>query len=300
MSTHRFAVLGATGMLGSAVYLHLRGAPGVAVCGTCRRPHNVPYADELISYDPLKGDAVGGFVGRGDTVVNCIGLIKPYVENDLAVTIYVNSVYPHRLAAECRRVGARLIHITTDCVFSGRSGSYDEDAVHDAVDLYGRSKSLGEPRDCLVLRTSIIGREPHSGVSLVEWFLKQHGPEVNGFTNHWWNGVTTGEYARIVERVVTQELYVEGTRHVFSETLTKYEMLLKFREVFRRDTAVHAAEAPERSDRTLATKYPEFLRRLRIARFDEMVRDLLTPGGEVGAGRGAQSGKISPAVPAAE
>lgn len=277
MSRQRFVVLGATGMLGSAVYLYLRDSTQCEIVGTHRGLHNVTYRSELIFYDPVPDASVKGFVGRGDVVVNCIGVIKPYVERDKGVTIYINSLYPHRLARECRQIGASLIHITTDCVFSGNVGSYDEDAPHDALDLYGKSKSLGEPPECMVLRTSIIGREQHSRVSLVEWFLKQRGGEVRGFVNHSWNGITTREYARAVEQIVDNRLYVEGVRHIFSDTLTKYEMLTTFGRLFNYDTVIHPIDAPERCDRTLTTKYADLLPKLTLRSFEDMARDLLIP-----------------------
>ncbi len=278
MSTRRVIVLGATGMLGYAVYLYLRDSGKFEVRGTHRGLHRFSYEDELLRYDPLHDERVGQFVGRYDYVVNCIGIIKPYVEADRSITIYINSLFPHRLAAECGKIGARLIHITTDCVFSGATGSYDEDALHDAADLYGKSKSLGEPKACMVLRTSVIGREQHSRVSLVEWFLMQAGKGVNGFVNHWWNGVTTREYARIVEQIMEHGLFVEGIRHVFSNTLTKYEMLVEFSKAFHyEDTVIHPVHAPDRIDRTLKTKHADLLPRLHLRSFTEMIGDLLTP-----------------------
>ncbi len=115
----------------------------------------------------------------------------------------------------------------------------------------------------------------------MEWFLKQKGKEVNGFVNHWWNGVTTREYARIVEQIVDQGLYFESIRHVFSDALTKYEMLVQFRNLFQyHDTIIHPVDAPEKIDRTLATKYADLLTKLQIRSFGEMVNDLLVgPGG---------------------
>lgn len=287
MNARRVVVLGATGMLGSAVYLHVRDATRYAVAGTHRGRHDVPYRHELLSYDPLEEPSIGGFVGRGDVVVNCIGIIKPYVEQDRELTVFINALYPHRLARECRRIGADLIHISTDCVFSGDRGSYDENAPHDARDLYGKSKSLGEPADCLVLRTSIIGREPHSGVSLVEWFLKQRG-EINGFTNHRWNGLTTRECARVLDQIIERRLYVDGVRHLFSDTVTKYEMLMSFRRVFHSDVVVRPVNAPERCDRTLATAHQDLLPRLTLRPYAEMVHDLLaSPVARRSAARGA-------------
>lgn len=301
MRKPRIVVLGATGMLGSAVYLYFRDSPKFEVIGTHRGIHRVPYAEQLVYYNPLSSWAVDRLIRSGDYVVNCIGIIRPYVERDKFDTIFINSLYPHLVASQCQKIGARLVHITTDCVFSGVRGLYTEDDPHDALDIYGKSKSLGEPDGAMVLRTSIIGREQHSYVSLVEWFLKQDGQEVNGFVNHWWNGITTQEYARIIERIVTKDLYVDGIRHIFANQLTKYDMLVEFRRILDSQIAIRPVEAPAKCDRTLATKYDDLLPALEIRSFREMLNDLVSfsQGSFTGVSRSSRTGPY-PTRPAGE
>jgi dTDP-4-dehydrorhamnose reductase len=161
-------------------------------------------------------------------VVNCIGIIKQLkAARDPIASLSINSLFPHRLANLCRSAGARLVHISTDCVFSGRKGMYTESDVSDAQDLYGRSKFLGEVSSpgCLTLRTSIIGRELSGQNGLVEWFLSNRGGKVRGFTKAIYTGLTTTALARIIADVL--EIYVDlsGLHHVSSAPISKFELL---------------------------------------------------------------------------
>ncbi len=164
---------------------------------------------------------------RPDTVVNCIGVIKqdPAVD-DTVNTISVNSLFPHLLARECARQDARLIQISTDCVFSGRRGNYTETDLPDPTDLYGRSKLLGEVTvpPHLTLRTSIVGHEPGTTRSLVDWFLSQSGV-VKGFAKAIYSGLTTVELARVLATVVFPRSELAGLLQVASPPISKYDLL---------------------------------------------------------------------------
>lgn len=260
-------------MLGSAVYDWLRNSPVQAV-GTTRGAVRVWYERDLVLYNPQADPSIFRIVSAGDYVVNCIGLIRQkahrYAASDM---VYLNSVFPHVLANQCASIGARLIHASTDSVFSGDDGTYNEHDVCTAEDPYGRSKRMGEPGGCLVIRTSVIGREQHSFTSLVEWFLRQDGP-VRGYTNHLWNGITTVEWAKMVERMVAGGLYEEGVRHVHSSDVTKYDILVALKGRYGRATEIVPAEADVALDRRLRTVHPSFLVALAIPDFDEMVRGL--------------------------
>ena len=142
-------------------------------------------------------------IKKGDVVINCIGTIKPMVDalGDLNA-IQVNSVFPRLLANVCEDMKVKLIHPTTDCVFTGLKGKYNENDIHDISDVYGRTKSLGEPNNCTVIRTSIIGEEVGQGRSLVEWIKSSSNTTVFGFTNHYWNGVTCLQFAKICEKII--------------------------------------------------------------------------------------------------
>lgn len=169
---------------------------------------------------------------RPDAVINAVGIVKQRPESKHAITsIEINALLPHRLAVACAEIGARLIHMSTDCVFSGRQGNYVETDFADADDLYGRSKLLGEVSDAgsVTLRTSIIGLELSRKRSLVEWFLAQRGG-IKGFRRAIYSGFTTLEMARIIEHVLVGHPGKSGVYHVSSAPIDKYALLCKLRD----------------------------------------------------------------------
>lgn len=190
---------------------------------------------------------------KPDYVINCIGVIKPYINKDVYASTYINSSFPHYLSQWGKRCGVKIIHITTDCVFDGKKGGYTESDPHTELDLYGRSKSLGEPNNCMVLRTSIIGEEMQNHASLISWAKSQAGKEVNGFTNHYWNGVTTKEYGYLCKKIIEKNLYQEGKFHIFSpgEPLSKLIMLKLISDKYDLSLHVYPHETEESCDRSL-------------------------------------------------
>jgi len=172
---------------------------------------------------------------RPEVVINCIGIIKqlPAAKDPIA-SITVNSLFPHRLAILCRTTGARLIHISTDCVFSGRKGMYTEKDPADAEDLYGRSKLLGEVDgvNCLTLRTSIIGPELNTSWGLLEWFLANQDASVRGYANAIFSGLTTIELANIIIDLIKNHHGLSGLYHVSAAPITKYDLLVMIRNAF--------------------------------------------------------------------
>lgn len=172
---------------------------------------------------------------RPEAVVNCVGVIKQKEEAKHALTsIGINSLFPHRLAEICAVAGARLVHISTDCVFSGRKGSYKESDPSDAEDLYGKTKFLGEVHDphCVTLRTSIIGRELGTRSGLIEWFLSQQGKQIRGYRKAIYTGFTTRELSRIILDLLRRRSDVSGLWQVSSEPITKYDLLRLAQEPF--------------------------------------------------------------------
>jgi dTDP-4-dehydrorhamnose reductase len=165
---------------------------------------------------------------RPQVVVNCIGIVKQLKDGaDPVPSVEINSLFPHRLARAAADHGARLIHISTDCVFSGRTGGYTEDDPADADDLYGRSKRLGEPAGSHVLtvRTSIVGRELHGAHGLFEWFLGHRGGRVKGFARAYFSGLTTQALAETLVEVVERHPSLSGTYHVAGDRISKYDLL---------------------------------------------------------------------------
>lgn len=172
---------------------------------------------------------------RPDVVINCIGIIKQLPSaKDPIVSLEINSLFPHRLANLCQAIGARLFHISTDCVFSGRKGMYTEDDSSDAEDLYGRTKFLGEVSGpgCITLRTSIIGRELQTSSGLVEWFLNNRGGRVRGFSRAIYSGFTTQTLAGMIADLIERFPTLSGLYQVSSEPINKYDLLCLIRDSF--------------------------------------------------------------------
>jgi len=229
-TTKRVLVLGATGMLGNAVLRLFAQSPGYQVFGSVRSPA----ALRLLSND-LHPSVIAGVdvedidslthlfaVVRPDVVINCIGLVKQLAEaNDPMAAILINALLPHRLARLCEVADARLVHMSTDCVFSGAKGMCAESDTADAEDLYGRSKYLGEVDypNTVTLRTSIIGHELDSARSLIGWFLSQKGG-INGFTRAIFSGLPTVEIARVIRDYVIPHPELHGVYHVSADPIS--------------------------------------------------------------------------------
>jgi len=188
-------------------------------------------------------------------VINCAGVIKPMIAGTAIESVLkVNTIFPRNLARLCVGKSIRCFHITTDCAFSGRKGGYTEDDVYDPEDVYGLSKAAGEPTDCMTLRTSIIGEEKEQARSLLSWAISQKGKEVMGFTNHYWNGLTTTHFARIIERIISGNLYRRGIYHVFSPgRVSKYELLGILNDIYDLSLKITPVEADSPCDRTLSS-----------------------------------------------
>lgn len=241
-------ITGSTGMLGFAVSSYF-GSRGYPIVQLSRHEFD-------IATDPI--GKFESFLDGVDVVVNCAGIIKPMISgNTLETVLKVNSVFPRNLANLCSKREIKCFHITTDCVYSGRKGQYTEDDYFDAEDIYGLSKNAGENKDCMVIRTSIIGEERNQSRSLLEWAKSQAGKEVNGFTNHLWNGVTTLYLAAIIEDILLRKLYQKGIFHVHSpNVVTKLELLQIFDQVYGLKLKISPAQAKEACDRSLASIYP--------------------------------------------
>lgn len=235
-------VLGGAGMLGHKLVQTWKD--DFDVWATVRSPLR-RYARYRL-FDPektIEGVDVGDFdsvVGafgrvRPDVVINCVGIIKQLATaHDPIISLSINSLLPHRLQRLCGAAGARLIHISTDCVFRGDRGMYTEEDPSDAVDLYGRTKFLGETsgESALTVRTSIIGRELETRSGLVEWFLANRGKGVKGYRRAIYTGFTTHALSRILRRIITVHPELTGTLQVSSEPINKYDLLLLLNEAY--------------------------------------------------------------------
>jgi len=195
-------------------------------------------------------------INNDDVVINCIGTIKPQIDKlgDLN-GILVNSVFPRLLANSCEKLNVKLIHPTTDCVYSGLKGSYNENDKYDVSDIYGMSKAIGEPNNCTVIRTSIIGEEVGQKRSLVEWVKGNNGNTVNGFTNHIWNGITCLQFAKICEEIINKNLYWIGIRHIHSNSVNKFELVNLINNTYDLNITVNPMTTDVMCDRSIATIY---------------------------------------------
>ena len=238
----RLMVLGAGGMLGHKLTQVL--SRKFNVCGTVRseaaRARVARLGDGFRvmpgvgaeAFDTVK-EAVREI--QPDAVINAIGVVKQREEaQDPVASIAINALFPHRLASLCRAGGARLIHFSTDCVFTGRRGPYAEGDTADAEDLYGRTKLLGELNDpgCLTLRTSMIGRELGTRHGLLEWFLSQEGGKVRGYRKAVFSGLTTIALAEIIAALLTERPDLEGLWNVASKPMDKHRLLTLIKEVY--------------------------------------------------------------------
>jgi dTDP-4-dehydrorhamnose reductase len=236
----RVLVLGGEGMLGHQVCRRL--GPHFEVWATYRTDPaewiaygNVPPDRALGGVDAMAIETVESALVdvKPDAVINCIGIVKQRDEAKMAApSIAVNALFPHHLADLCMAMDARLVHVSTDCVFSGRRGSYTEDDLPDAEDLYGRSKSLGEvDRDgCLTMRTSIIGWEVMAHASLLEWFAAQRGQTIRGYRRAIYTGLSTIDLADTMAWVLKELPELDGLYQVASAPITKYELLARLRD----------------------------------------------------------------------
>lgn len=229
-------VLGVTGMLGNAVFRVFGADAAYQTWGTLRSAAALRHFPQdsqarlLCGVDVLDQDALTFAIARvkPDVVINCVGLIKQLADaKDPLTALPINAMLPHRLARLCELAGARLIHVSTDCVFSGRKGLYQEADLSDAEDLYGKSKYIGELHDlphAITLRTSIIGHELGSNHALVDWFLSQQG-SVRGFTRAIFSGLPTVELARVMKELVIPHPQLNGLYHVAAAPIDKHKLL---------------------------------------------------------------------------
>ncbi len=243
----KILILGGDGMLGHQLLMLLRERHEVKVTlrqefaayagvGLFNRENSFAGVDLRVS-DRLLA-VLGDF--HPDAVVNAAGVVKQRPDGlDIVPNLEINALLPHRLALICAATGARLIHISTDCVFSGNRGHYREDDVPDPVDIYGHSKLLGEvarPR-VITLRTSIIGRSLYRSASLIEWFLRQEG-RIKGYRNAIFSGFTTKEVSRVIAYLLERHAAASGLYHLSSSAISKYDLLMRLGERLARPVEI--------------------------------------------------------------
>jgi dTDP-4-dehydrorhamnose reductase len=248
----RILVLGVTGMLGSAVMRFFSSDPHFEVSGASRSAASAvhlglpPSCVLLSGLDAENTDSIIRIFAKvkPDVVINCVGLVKQLdAADDPLQAVPLNTLLPHRLAGLCGIAGARLVHVSTDCVFSGAKGGYLESDLPDATDVYGRTKLLGEVDypNAITLRTSIIGHELSGNRSLVGWFLAQEG-RTRGFTKAIFSGLPTIELARVMKDFVLPRADLRGLYHVAASPINKFDLLTLIAAAYKKNIKIDPSE----------------------------------------------------------
>ena len=257
------AVLGVNGMLGHTIFRELSGFEGNLV-GSSRLEETNPLTGNHFFLDatsPVLPKPLHE-LGPDDFVINCIGVINKNIVETSADSceraLLVNSLFPYKLDTLADELGFRIIQIATDCVFSGSKGRYLETDTHDTIDIYGKTKSLGEvpSKNMMNIRVSIVGPEVDSGVSLFEWVRNQPvNAQIKGYSDHFWNGVTTAAFARICLGILNNSGFVAGTHHLMPcDSMSKFELVREISSRCERaDIDILELPSGNRIDRTLAT-----------------------------------------------
>jgi dTDP-4-dehydrorhamnose reductase len=292
----KVAILGATGMIGSSLYnsfkdkyelmLFARSSEKLALLNrryggvNWHRTYqlDLKYAFQEYLQNASKKllsptlEKLSETLNSADWIVNALGIIKPYCDSDPALAYFVNSTFPQILG---EIFGNKIIHITTDCVFNGSYGApYDENSPKLPPDIYGLTKMLGDTTKTITLRTSTVGPELFGDRGLLMWLMSKSGQKVNGYINHLWNGITSQELGNVCQKIINREVLVSpGIYHIFSDDITKYDLLVKFNQRFNLGCEINPVEAPIAIDRRLRT-VKDLNHELQIPSLDDQIANL--------------------------
>jgi dTDP-4-dehydrorhamnose reductase len=239
-------IFGTTGMLGNYVYRYfIRNYSNIRIIkGEFRIDKN--------SLCTLQKYIESNNISNNTCIINCIGAIPQRNPSDYWI---VNSVFPQLLSNICMNLNIQMIQPSTDCVFNGMKGMYIETDIHDENNEYGISKSLGEPINCTVIRTSIIGKEILNKKSFLEWVYTNNA-NVDGWTNHLWNGITCLQWCKIIDIIIQKNIFWKGVRHIFSpKSYSKYEIICIIKNIYNLSGNIKPVESEYKIDKTLSTIY---------------------------------------------
>lgn len=244
-------IFGANGMLGTYMKTFLKSQDKACICFT---RHDLDVS--TVTYNTIEKLFNKYTIHENDVLINCIGIIPQSKNiNDTSSRNYflINSLFPNMLSTIASLNKMKFIHVTTDCVFSGSKGNYVETDEHDEINNYGVSKSLGElGYNATVIRTSIIGEELKNKYSLLEWVKKHNNTSLNGYTNHHWNGVTCLQLAKIINKIIDENMWWIGIKHIFSPTsVTKYELVKMINDTYELNNTIKPLETENAVNKTL-------------------------------------------------
>ncbi len=267
----KFLVLGASGMAGHTIAIFLQER-GHEVVGFARR--KLPFCSTVVG-DVRNAESLSALIsdGKFDSVVNCVGILNQFAEQDKEQSVYLNAYLPHLLSKLTTGTDTQIIHMSTDCVFSGQRGGYTEGDLRDGNTFYDRTKALGELDDdqSITLRNSIIGPDINpNGIGLLNWFMKQNS-KINGYKNVMWTGLTTLELAKAMEAAAAERatgLY----NMVYSQPISKYDLLMLLNHHLRSDSVnINAVDTPIADKSLIRTKHQL---KYEIPEYDTMVSEM--------------------------
>lgn len=253
-------IFGANGMLGRYLTKYLQ--PKYNVIKMTRKNLNISSAS-ISDLENLISNI------KCDYIINASGLIPQRGTKDIYQYIKINTLFPQWIALLSEKYSYKFIHITTDCVYSGERGLYSEDDIGDETNIYGVTKYLGENEKCCIIRTSIIGEEVKNKKSLLEWVKSNTGKEINGYINHFWNGVTCLELAKCIDTMIKNNIYWYGVRHIHSNTVSKYELIDIINDIYKLDIKIKKYST-DTVDKSLTSKYVIFT----IPELTEQIKEL--------------------------
>jgi dTDP-4-dehydrorhamnose reductase len=277
----KILVLGAGGMIGSAMFRVLGSYNEYSVWGSIRNKKcikmfsNREQKNIVLAEDLLRAYNINKILSelKPQIVINCVGLTKHQPgSNNPQISLPINALFPHELADLCSLIGARVIHISTDCVFSGMDGPYTEEAQLDAMDMYGKSKYLGElnRKNTITLRTSTVGHEYLTEHGLLEWFLAQM-KNCKGYANAVFSGLTNIEFAKVVAEYVIHEEDMTGIYHVGGEAINKFELLKLFASVYEKNIDITRDETFVINRSLISDKFND-LTGYKVSKWEDMVK----------------------------
>lgn len=270
---NQILLFGSTGMLGRYIYTYFYKHTDISIIPIDFRVTNESLYNIDYILNKHKAD-------ENTCVINCIGLIPQRKNENQTDRDYflINSIFPQVLSNICNKYKCKMIQPSTDCVFNGKreNGNYNEVDLHDENSSYGLSKSLGEPSNCTIVRTSIIGREKYNKKSFLEWVISNssllNNNEINGWSNHYWNGITCLEYCGIIHKIINENIFWNGVRHIFSPTsVSKYELACMVNDIFDLNLKVNEVICGETINKTLYSKYSN---NFEIKELYEQIKDL--------------------------